>query len=325
MSRVRLLRAIACLVGTVLLAGGAALPSSASTQRGESEPAAAERAQGQAQQHTAQKKAQKKAQKNKHHKHKKKKCKKRKKCKRKVKAVTPKAPTPAAPTAAPTNAAKIFKWGNAQINDEFHGAMAPTWSVNSAGAGLVRNQNGMLTLNTTATSGTVTASWTAGARQYGRWEARVRTRQYGAMDTPYRAVWELVPTTGDQCSRSIILSDSTIGKNPATLHVRNTGADFSATKVLDLRQDVFHTYAVEVTPDHISWFIDTRVVMTETRSAARTGASYAVRFRMVAPPGVRMNRGRMQMDWVRYYTLERKNAKSISAPPATLGSYDGLC
>jgi beta-glucanase (GH16 family) len=183
----------------------------------------------------------------------------------------------------------------------------------------------MLTLNTTATSGTVTADWTAGAREYGRWEARVRTRQYGTSETPYRAVWELVPTTGDQCSRSIILSDSTIGQNPATLHVRNTDVDFSATKMLDLRQDVFHTYAVEVTPDHISWFIDTRVVMTELRSTARTGASYAVRFRMVAPAGVVMNKGRMQMDWVRYYTLERKNAQSISAPQAILGRYDGSC
>lgn len=238
---------------------------------------------------------------------------------------TPAPATPVPATTAPTNAAKIFKWGNAQINDEFHGAMASTWAVNQAGAGLVRNQNGMLTLNTTTTSGTVTADWLAGARQYGRWEARVRTRQYGTSATPYRAVWELVPTSGDQCSRSIILSDSTIGQNPATMHLRNTTADFSATKVLDLRQDVFHTYAVEVTPDHISWFIDTVVVMTEPRSAARTGAAYTVRFRMVAPPGARMNQGRMQMDWVRHYTLERKNAQSLVAPQASQGTYSGRC
>ncbi len=301
MSRARLLRAAAVVVGTLLLASGTTVPSGAAPSN---------------QQHHGQ--HQDSAQKHKPHKHKHR-FHKRKKKKR---AATAQAPAPAT---APTNAAKIFKWGNAQLKDEFHGALAPTWSVNPAGAGLVRNQNGMLTLNTTATSGTVTAGWTAGARQYGRWEARVRTRQYGTGDTPYRAVWELVPTTGDQCSRSIILSDSTIGKNPATMHLRNAGVDFSATKVLDLRQDVFHTYAVEVTPDHISWFIDTRVVMTEPRSAARTGAPYAVRFRMVAPPGARMNRGRMQMDWVRYYSLERKNAQSIAAPQATLGRYDGPC
>jgi hypothetical protein len=297
MPRLRFLRTAALLLGACALAAGTALPSDAATH-----------------QHRG------------HHKHAHKHHHRHHHRAHHKRPATPKpvpASTPA--TTAPTNAAKIFKWGNAQINDEFHGAMASTWAVNPAGAGLVRNQNGMLTLNTTATSGTVTADWKAGARQYGRWEARVRTRQYSTSGTPYRAVWELVPTTGDQCARSIILSDSTIGQNPATMHLRNTNVDFTATKVLDLRQDVFHTYAVEVTPDHISWFIDTRVVMTEPRSAARTGAQYTVRFRMVAPPGAHMNTGRMQMDWVRYYTLERKNAKSIAAPPATLRSYDGNC
>ena len=50
-----------------------------------------------------------------------------------------------------------------------------------------------------------------------------------------------------------------------------------------------------------------------------------MRFRMAAPPGARMNKGRMQMDWVRYYNLDRKNAKSTSAPPADLCTYDGNC
>jgi hypothetical protein len=204
MSRVPLLRTVALLAATVLLGSGAALPSDAATQQGQ-------------QNHSAHKQTDHKLR---HHKHK---HKHRKHKKRKHKRKTSVTPAPAAPptaTTPPTNAAKIFRWGNAQLNDEFHGALAPTWSVNSAGVGLVRNQNGMLTLNTTETSGTVTAGWTAGARQYGRWEARVRTRQYGTSATPYRAVWELVPTSGDQCSRSIILSDSTIGRNPASLHVR---------------------------------------------------------------------------------------------------------
>jgi hypothetical protein len=38
-----------------------------------------------------------------------------------------------------------------------------------------------------------------------------------------------------------------------------------------------------------------------------------------------MNPGRMQMDWVRYYTLERRNARSISAPQLTRGTYAGAC
>ena len=66
----------------------------------------------------------------------------------------------------------------------------------------------------------------------------------------------------------------------------------------------------------MSWFVDTHVVMTERRPAALTGATYAARFRLVGTPGAQMNPGRMQMDWVRYYSLARPNARSIEAPQA---------
>ena len=87
----------------------------------------------------------------------------------------------------------------------------------------------------------------------------------------------------------------------------------------------FHTCAVEVTKDHISWFVDTHVLMTERRPEARTGATYAVRFRLVGTPGAQMNPGRMQMDWVRYYSLARPNAQPIEAPRATEGTYAAAC
>jgi hypothetical protein len=319
MLRARLLRALVLVVGVCVLATTATVPSEA-TAPSSGLTRGAKASDHQTSKHRIAKHGKRK--------HKVRKHKVRKH--RRHQVVTKPAPVPATPSPAPaatppTNAAKIFRWGNAQLHDEFIGPLASTWAVNPAGAGLVRNQNGMITLNTTETSGTVTADWNAGARQYGRWEARVRTRQYGTSATPYRAVWELVPTTGDQCARSIVLSESTIGQNTARLHVNNGGLDFSAAASLDLRRDTFHTYAVEVTPDHISWFIDTRVVMTERRSAARTGAAYTVRFKMAAPTGVRMNKSRMQMDWVRYYTLERKNAQSIQAPPAAQGSFTGAC
>ena len=228
-------------------------------------------------------------------------------------------------TTYPTNAAKIFRWGNASVKDEFHGAMSSRWAVNTAGRGLVRNQHGMLTLNTTETSGTVTATLVGGDRTYGRWEARVRSRQYSTRWTPYRVVWELAPTSGDECTRSIQLADYTIGSSTARTHVHGGDLDFTAGKALNLGKDVFHTYAVEVTPDHVSWFVDTRVVMTERRSQARTGATFRMRLRMVAPPGARMNRSRMQLDWARYYTLDRVNARTIEAPAATVRSYAGSC
>lgn len=231
-------------------------------------------------------------------------------------------------TTYPTNAAKIFRWGNALVKDEFVTPLSPSrWLLNAAGAGIVRNQHGMLTLNTSPYRGSVMATLLGGDRQYGRWEARIRTRQYGATPTPYQAVFELISTGARYCgARDLVVSESTLGRDTATMHARNTpDADFTASRTLDLGQDVFHTYAVEVTPDHVSWFIDTRVVMTERRPAALAGETYRIRFRMMAPVGGTKVRSRMQMDWVRYYDLSRKSARPITAPPATLTAYPQAC
>jgi hypothetical protein len=227
--------------------------------------------------------------------------------------------------AYPTNAAKIFRWGTASVKDEFHGPLSSRWAVSASGRGLVRNQHGMLTLNTTPTSGTVTATLVGGDRQYGRWEARVRSRQYTTGATAYTVNWELVPTSGDGCARTISLAQYPIGSTTARAHVRNGGQDFTAGRALDLGKDVFHTYAVEVAPDHVSWFVDTRVVMTERRDQARSGATYRVQLRMQAPAGAVMNRSRMQLDWVRYYTLDRPGARPIEAPQALATAYGGTC
>ena len=65
--------------------------------------------------------------------------------------------------------------------------------------------------------------------------------------------------------------------------------------------------------------------MTERRPAALSGQIFAARFRLVSTPGSTMRKGRMQMDWVRYYTLARKNAKPITAPQATQTTYGDAC
>jgi hypothetical protein len=230
-------------------------------------------------------------------------------------------------TAAPTNAAKVFRWGNAQVKDEFHGSLdRRLWAVGRAG--VVRNQHGMLTLNAGSAARTVTATMKGHARSVGRWEARVRTREYGSGHAAYHAVWELVPSSssGYHCgARSIVLSDYALGSGRSRFSARNGSRQFTAAKPRDLSRDVFHTYAVEVTRSHISWFVDTQVVRTERRPAALSGAALTMRFRMVARPGATMNPGRMQMDWARYYTLERKNARSISAPALTEKAYAGSC
>ncbi len=234
---------------------------------------------------------------------------------------------PSSAKAGPTNAAKIFRWGNAQWFDNFIGPVDAMWHINKRS--LVRNQHGMLTINATATSGTVSAAVVGHGRHVGRWEARVRAEQYSHADTPYHVVWELVPTYASKyhCgARSIVLADYALGTSRAHAYVRTLPSrQFSAGRTLDLAPGPFHTYAVEVTRSHVSWFVDTKVIRTERRPAALSDALYKVRFRLVGTPGARMNPGRMQMDWVRYYTMDRKNAQSISAPQLKAGTFAKAC
>jgi hypothetical protein len=94
---------------------------------------------------------------------------------------------------------------------------------------------------------------------------------------------------------------------------------------MNLGNDRWHTFAVEVTPSHISWFVDAHVINTERRAEALSGVPLTVRFAMVGEPGQRMNVSRMQMDWLRYHTLRKPNTRSIAAPAPTAGRYDAAC
>ena len=94
---------------------------------------------------------------------------------------------------------------------------------------------------------------------------------------------------------------------------------------MDLGKDRWHTYAVEVTPRRISWFVDAHVVHSERRDAALSGVPLTVRFTMQAVPDATMEPSRMQMDWLRYWSLDTPNTKSTKAPRTKRGTYDDAC
>jgi beta-glucanase (GH16 family) len=100
---------------------------------------------------------------------------------------------------------------------------------------------------------------------------------------------------------------------------------FTYSKARDLRSRAWHTYAVEVTPNHISWFVDTKVMRTERRPAALSGVTFRPQFRIEGVPGEQMNESWMQMDWARYYTLKRPNAKPIGTRQMRQATYAGAC
>jgi hypothetical protein len=228
----------------------------------------------------------------------------------------------------PVNAANTYGWGKHVWQDDFVGPRKSIWKVSAPGAGNVRTQHGMLTLNTGRT-GSVSATLKGAGHAVGRWEIRLRSRQYSAAATSYRVRTELVPAAGrpQNCgARDVALESYKLGTNRAHFYIRNLpNLAFASHHGMNLGNDRWHTFAVEVTKSHISWFVDAHVINTERRSPALSGVPLTVRFAMVGEPGRRMNISRMQMDWLRYHTLRKPNTKSIAAPAPAQGTFASAC
>jgi hypothetical protein len=239
---------------------------------------------------------------------------------------------PVAPTWAhhasppgPVHAGNTYGWYPVARRDEFVGPLQSVWR--KRGHGVVKTRNGMLTL--AARRGSVSATQDLPGHATGRWEIRWKSKQYGTGRTPYTVKTELIPA-GDRpqyCgARNIALESYTHGRRKARFYVRNLpDLAFTAGKAGRFGGDRWHTFAVEVTSKHISWFVDAHVIRTERRPEAYSGVPLTVRFSLRAVPGHAMNPTRMQMDWLRYWTLAKPNDKSIAAPAPTMRTYRRAC
>lgn len=233
----------------------------------------------------------------------------------------------------PVHAATTYGWWHKGVvwREEFEvpysGPRGPQWVAQ--GDGEVVHQNGMLTLNTTA-KGSLSATLDRAGVEVGRWETRLRSRRYGRGGANFVVKTELVPagTSGQHCgAQNIALESYKIGSSAAKVYARNLPDVAFRAKApgMDLGRDRWHTYAVEVTRERISWFVDAHVVFTERRPEAFSGVPLTVRFTMEAKEGRAMNVSRMQMDWVRHWSLEAPNDLPVDAPETKLGRYGKAC
>lgn len=235
-------------------------------------------------------------------------------------------PSPDQKVTYPTNAGTVYRWGKPKWGDEFeHGPLRKDWVVSRQGN--VKNQSGMLTVQATGKQHKVTAAANSVKARYGRWEARVRIREVNHFGRQYRGYWELVPTGTFKCgAKSIVLASYKRGQKRATGAVRvPPKTQYGYSKRVALHNGWFHTYAVEITPKRISWFVDTKVIHSERRPDALRGIEYRPRFRLQGVKGKKHRSTWLQMDWVRHYDLSRKNAKSVKAPRMKKAAYKAPC
>lgn len=235
------------------------------------------------------------------------------------------------------NAAKIHHWGLSQWHYGFtETRLGSDWKVASStgtdGTGLFRPgqvnlQHGMLTINGTAGAVSGSAELLGHARVAGRWETRLRSNQYSTAGHRYRVVAALVPSAGrpGHCgAQDIDFAKFTIGSSRANVDIHNL-PDVLDHYGKNLDPTQWHDYAVEVTSTHISWFVDGQVVTTDRRPDALSGVPLSVGFRLEATGGSGMNPGRMQMDWIRYYTMARGVTTGLPAPQPYRSRYADAC
>lgn len=231
------------------------------------------------------------------------------------------------------HAGASYDWYPVKHRYEFKGGRRAPSEWHKAGRGKLYQQNGMLTLVAPkGRANSVRTIWTGVGYRQGRWEVRMRTARESAGNTDYRVVLSLVPMSKRQrhCgAQDIDFLDYTPKKaHTANFNIHTMPANrFAAREELKRKvgSDEWHEFAVEVTRNHISWFIDAHVVRTEKRPAALSGRKYTMQAALVAQPRHKMNKTRVQLDWARYWTMKKKSSKSIKAPGTTRKRYADAC
>lgn len=231
----------------------------------------------------------------------------------------------------PVNAQSTYRWGRPTWQDEWEEPRrGPYRSEGTSSTGVVRAQQGMLTLDTgEAADGSVVAVRRTRGHVTGRWEIRLRSKRYETGGTDYTVRTELVPAgkRDQHCGgQDLALQSYAFGDADADFWVRTLpDAEFGASVPLDLTDGQWHTFGVEVTDRSVTWFVDAHAVRRDRRAAALSGVPLTVRFSLLPVPGARMNHSRMQMDWLRYFVLDRPNALPTDAPRLTRTTYAGAC
>ncbi|MDH2413497.1 family 16 glycosylhydrolase [Nocardioides sp. CER19] len=229
------------------------------------------------------------------------------------------------------HAGSTYGWYPVAQRFEFKGGVPAQWQ--HLGRGTLTTTHGMLTLQ--GRRGDISTVWTGNPRRQGRWEVRMRTHRLQAARTDltdYRVRVALVPTRpqDEHCgAQQVALLDySPTSPRSAAFSVRalpDLAFDASTTTARTVGGDQWHEFAVEVAPDHVSWFVDARVVATQPTPAALFAVPLRMQVSLVSTPGASMQPTRVQLDWARYWTLRKPGKLPVDAPAPTASTYAGAC
>jgi hypothetical protein len=229
------------------------------------------------------------------------------------------------------HAGATYGWYPVLRRYEFKGGVPAEWK--HVGRGTLRTTNGMLTLQ--GRRGDIATVWTGTPRKQGRWEVRMRTNRLKATRTDltdYTVRVALVPARPKDvrcgAQQVTLLDYSPAAPRTAGFSLNalpDLALDTSFTTSRKVGSDQWHEFAIEVAPDHVSWFVDAQVVATQPTSAALFDVPLRMQVSLVSTPGAAMQPTRVQLDWARYWTLRKPNKLPIDAPAPAQTTYADAC
>jgi hypothetical protein len=239
----------------------------------------------------------------------------------------------AEPQPGPINASNTYKWYPVKWQYHWEEGGFPPWHRFSTGSTTAYIRWGMIVLDSSVdrfnepSRGSASAILNRHGERYGRWELRLRAPVWYDAGQNYRVLDELVPVVPAKrrCNvRNIALASFIAGGSHVKVFARNGGKQWTYTKRhMRLDRVSWHTYAVEVTPRRISWFIDAHVVATLRNPRATSDVRLTPRLSLRGVPGAEMDRARIGVDWLRHFTLKSPNQKSVRAPAPTVSVFRG--
>ena len=146
------------------------------------------------------------------------------------------------------------------------------WQDYADGAGRVSRQNGGLYLDSQRNNaggpgdfGTTRATLTGAAQAYGRWEARLRLKSAEATAQDFQVLVELVPERAEDYAcgrRNITLAQVAAHSGTMTFGAKADTRQWTGTRTIPSLVHTSPAVAVEVAPDHITWFWDGKPIGT---------------------------------------------------------------
>jgi hypothetical protein len=148
----------------------------------------------------------------------------------------------------------------------------------------------------------------------GRWEIKekIRLKQYEPFDAPrgkrYSFVVELVPDDPsiDPCKApAITVARAEVGGSSIQIGVDAGTSRWRKTFNHARTENDIRLYAVQVTGQRITWFLNGRVVASLAAAAAIPDVPMTLRMRLAGQGDTEMKKSWVMVDWVRGYDLAR--------------------